>query len=192
MFDLAAEVNRLNSNSANFSVNFIPWLQSSPNGLVYRGGIRLPSGRIPTVADVAQNASLSSANVESQGVNELSQILQEILSNKTFLKLMAANVFKAHKEFLDTGLGGLGGDDWSELAYLHNYLGYNLNHTFSFFNKFGITPGDSFWDFLLVIYPNRYAFSILTCPDTETNISQQRLGRPSTADFRDYPPPSIR
>lgn len=28
---------------------------------------------------------------------------------------------------IDDGLDGLGGDDWSEFAYLHNYLQYSLN-----------------------------------------------------------------
>ena len=146
VFDLAAEVNRLNNNSANFSVNFIPWLQNSANGLVYQDGIRLPNGMSPTVTEVRQNASLSPSTAESPGVDKLSQIENNILSNQTFLKLMAANVFKAHKQFLDNGLNGLGGDDWSELGYMHDYLGFNLNDTFSFMNYFGTTPGDSFWD----------------------------------------------
>ena len=41
----------------------------------------------------------------------------------------AKNVFTAHKAWLDSGLGGLGGDDWSEFAYFHNYLKFSLNAT---------------------------------------------------------------
>jgi hypothetical protein len=56
---------------------------------------------------------------------------------------MAKNVYLAHKTFLDTGLGGLGGDDWSEFAYVHNYLKYALNDTFV---ALGDPGAESFWD----------------------------------------------
>ena len=41
----------------------------------------------------------------------------------------AKNQFTAHKAWLDSGLGGLGGDDWSEFAYFHNHLKFSLNAT---------------------------------------------------------------
>jgi hypothetical protein len=30
---------------------------------------------------------------------------------------------------LDVGLNGRGGDQWSQVAYLHNLLGFDLNNT---------------------------------------------------------------
>ena len=59
----------------------------------------------------------------------------------------AKNQFTAHKAFLDTGLGGLGGDDWSEFAYFHNVLKYSLNVTDQVISMSEGGGGeDSFWD----------------------------------------------
>lgn len=145
VFDLAAEVNRLNGNNTNFTVDFIKWYQTSPNGLYYVGGARKPNGQVPTVSEIKANASLlgPASEHEDPRLDELSDTLDNIVSNQTFIADVARNVYKAHKTFLDQGLGGLGGDDWSEFAYVHNYLKYALNDTFV-----GIGgPGtESFWD----------------------------------------------
>lgn len=45
----------------------------------------------------------------------------------------------------ESGLNGLGGDQWSEFAYMVNYLNANLNDTDVVSNG---SPGDSFWDAL--------------------------------------------
>lgn len=56
VFDLADEVNRLNGNNSNFTVNFIKWYQNSPNGLYYVNGSRFPNGSVPTLAQVRANS----------------------------------------------------------------------------------------------------------------------------------------
>ncbi|KAL8948747.1 MAG: hypothetical protein Q9183_007658, partial [Haloplaca sp. 2 TL-2023] len=63
---------------------------------------------------------------------------------------VAKNVFTAYKSFIDTGLGGLGGDDWSEFAYLHNQLNYSLEATDAVVNggDFGGYGGNSLGEFV--------------------------------------------
>ncbi|KIX06515.1 uncharacterized protein Z518_04491 [Rhinocladiella mackenziei CBS 650.93] len=147
VFDLAAEVNRLNHDNTNFTVHFIKWYQNSPNGLYYVNGARKPNGQVPTISEVQANASLagtsSSDEPDDPSLDQLNHDIDSIYSNATFLAQMAKNVYKAHKIFLDMGLGGLGGDDWSEFAYVHNYLKYALNDTFV---GLGDSGGESFWD----------------------------------------------
>ncbi|KIW44439.1 uncharacterized protein PV06_02910 [Exophiala oligosperma] len=152
VFQLAAEVNKLNHNNTNFTVDFIKWYQNSPNGLYYVRGSRLPDGKSPTVSQVKANASLAgpSTSPDDPSLDALNTRVSDLLNNEDFLAQMAKNVYLAHKTFLDSGLGGLGGDDWSEFGYVHNYLKYNLNDTFVALDE----PGaESFWDNL---YENMY------------------------------------
>lgn len=129
VFQLADELNRLNQFSKNLSVDFIPWYQSSPNGLYYHNGIRLPNGLPPTVAQVAANSSLKVPTVLDASTQELTEKVDEALPGQEFMVEMAKNMFKAHRDFLDGGLGGLPGDQWSEFAFMVNYLKANLNDT---------------------------------------------------------------
>ena len=115
-FDTAAEVNKLNNNNKNFSVEFIPWYQTSPNGLVDNDGIRLPDGSIPTSADIKDDPSLTPPQNLAPDAKGLLTKVEDILDNKTFLAELASNMFNAHKDWLDTGLNGTGGENWSEFA----------------------------------------------------------------------------
>jgi monoamine oxidase len=145
VFQLAAEVNNLNKNNTNFTVDFIKWYQSSPNGLYYVNGARKPNGQVPTLSEVRANASLlgpSSSEPDDPALDAVNTAINA-LYNDSFVEQMARNIYRAHKTFLDQGLNGLGGDDFSEFAYVHNVLGYALNDTFV-----GIGDGgsESFWD----------------------------------------------
>lgn len=73
VFQLADEMNKLNNYDKNLSVDFIPWYQSSDNGLYYYNGIRLPNGMPPTVAQTEANASL----VISDTLNPSTQALED-------------------------------------------------------------------------------------------------------------------
>ncbi|OTB07012.1 hypothetical protein M426DRAFT_257408, partial [Hypoxylon sp. CI-4A] len=143
VFQLASEMNTLNNHDKNFSVDFIPWYQSSDNGLYYYNGIKLDTGLPPTVAQTEANASLKVTYPENPSTQELSDKIDTLMSNETFLIELAKNTFKAHKDFLVNGLGGLGGDTWSEFAYMVNYLHATLNDT-------DVLGGEatSFWDSL--------------------------------------------
>ncbi|KAJ9607303.1 hypothetical protein H2200_008376 [Cladophialophora chaetospira] len=149
VFQLASEVNNLNKNNSNFTVNFIKWYQSSPNGLYYVNGARKPNGQVPTLSEVKANASLlgpASGEPDDPRLDELTTNIDALYNNGSFLEQMARNVYLAHKTFLDKGLNGLGGDDFSEFAYVHNVLGYSLNETFV---GLGDSGSESFWDTLV-------------------------------------------
>lgn len=128
MFDLAAEVNNLNHNNTNFTVHFTKWYQNSPNDLCYANGARKPDGQVPTLTEVRANASLlgASSQQDETRLDAFNDDIDSLYANSTFLAEMARNIFEAHKIFLDKGEGGVGGDDFSEFAYIHNVLGYAL------------------------------------------------------------------
>lgn len=145
VFQLAAEMNEINQHDANWSVDFIPWYQSNGNGLYYYNGIRLADGMPPTVDQVAENASLSVQTVYEASTQALEDKIDAVTSGDEFYAKLATNMFEAHREFIDNGLGldGLPGDQWSEFAYMVNYLNANLNDTDV---VAGTAGGASFWD----------------------------------------------
>lgn len=143
VFQLAEEMNKLNGDDKNLSVDFIPWYQSSSNGLHYYNGIRLPNGMPPTTAQVAANASLETPSILDKSTQNLETAIEHALPGAEFYVAMAENMFKAHREFLDGGLDGLPGDQWSEFAYMVNYLKANLNDTDI---VSGGSSAVSFWD----------------------------------------------
>ncbi|KAL8952973.1 MAG: hypothetical protein Q9222_001149 [Ikaeria aurantiellina] len=158
VFQLADTMNALNSNlpnKENFTVNFIPWIQESPNGLYYYSGFKKPdTGLPPTVTELkAMSGNMSSsmqAPVDPQ-VNNITDRITEVTCSPAIMAAAAKNVFTAYKAFVTNGLGiGVGGDDWSEYAYFHNYLKYDLNATDQAVNtgEYGGAGGDSLWDLM--------------------------------------------
>ncbi|KAH9904897.1 flavin-containing amine oxidoreductase [Xylariomycetidae sp. FL2044] len=146
VFQLAAEMNSINNHDKNFSVDFIPWIQSNSNGFYYHDGIKLANGLPPTIGQVAKNSSLRLPSLpDGASTQALSEKVSTVLSNETFMVELATNMHRAHKDFLDNGLGGLGGDVWSEFAYLANYLGASLNDTDIVAGGYG---AGSFWNTL--------------------------------------------
>ncbi|KAI5860302.1 flavin-containing amine oxidoreductase [Durotheca rogersii] len=129
VFQLAREMNRINNYDRNLSVDFIPWIQSNPNGLYYYDGIKLDTGLPPTRAQIAADPSLQIIRPLDPSTQALSDKISTITSNETFMIEVATNMFRAHRDFLVNGLGGLGGDTWSEFAYMVNYLKATLNDT---------------------------------------------------------------
>lgn len=129
VFSLAAEMNRLNNYDKNFSVDFIPWIQSNDNGLYYMNEFKLPSGLPPTLKQVSQNASLGVTTILDPATEKLQEEVNEFMPGTEFYVEMAQNMYKAHKTWLETGLNGLGGDQWSEYAFMVNYLKGSLNST---------------------------------------------------------------
>lgn len=145
VFQLAAEMNALNGHSRNLSVDFIPWYQASPNGLSYKNGFKLPeTGLPPTLAQIQQNASLAGpAPVLDPATAKMQDAIAQITSNETMMIEIATNMHKAHKDFLVNGLGGKGGEVWSEFAYMVNYLNATLNSTDI---VVGSSADSSFWN----------------------------------------------
>ena len=58
VFQLGDVLNQMNGNDSHLAVNFIPWIQSSPNVPANSNGYRLPNGRIPSAAQIKANSSL--------------------------------------------------------------------------------------------------------------------------------------
>lgn len=148
VFQLADVMNQLNKGHPNFTVNFIPWIQSSPNGLYYFNGIKKPNGLPPTVTEVTDNKNLTAQIPIDPLVTSVSDLITGLACDPNTTAAAAKNIFTAHKAWLDTGLGGLGGDDWSEFAYIHNYLKYSLNVTDQALATVSADGENSFWDFI--------------------------------------------
>ena len=151
-FQLADVMNELNRGNGNFTVKFIPWIQTSPNGLSYYNGVRKPDGTVPTVTETQADSNLTAQLAVDPLVANATAQITEIACNPDNVPAVATNVFTAYKKFVTSGLGGLGGDDWSEFAYVHNYLKYSLNVTDQVVNggPFGSAGGQSFWDTMFV------------------------------------------
>ncbi|ORY71487.1 L-amino acid oxidase [Pseudomassariella vexata] len=143
VFQLAAEMNKINGNNKNLSVDFIPWHQASENGLYYHNGIKLDNGLPPTLAQIEADPSLAVASVENPSTTALEEQVNMYRANETLMIELAENMFKTHSEFIREGLNGLGGDQFSEFAFMVNYLGASLNDTDV---VSGGAFGSSFWD----------------------------------------------
>lgn len=150
VFQLADLMNQLNKGHPNFTVNFIPWIQSNPNGLYYFNGIKKPNGLSPTVTEVKNNKNLTAQIPVDPIFTSITDAITELACDPNVTAAAAKNVFTAHKAWLDTGLGGLGGDDWSEFAYFHNYLKYSLNATDQALATGFSSSGDGFWEYVYV------------------------------------------
>ncbi|KAK8110119.1 L-amino-acid oxidase [Apiospora kogelbergensis] len=169
VFQLADEMNRLNNYDRNLSVDFIPWYQASSNGLSYNNGFKLDTGLPPTLAQIQQNSSLAApAPVLDAATQELQDAITKITSNETMMIEIATNMHKAHKDFIVNGLGGKGGEVWSEFAYMVNYLNATLNQTDM---VVGSSADSSFWNSL---YDNVY-FSATTWSTINGGLSRLPL-----------------
>ncbi|CAI7644990.1 unnamed protein product [Penicillium pancosmium] len=129
VFQLSETLNKLNKQHESFRVDWIPFIQNSDNALSLNGKKRNPDGSIPTIGDVAKNSSLGASTIHTAVLEKLNVELGKIMYDPSMMKLIASNVYEAHKKFLDVGLNGRGGDQWSQVAYLHNLLGFDLNTT---------------------------------------------------------------
>ena len=163
VFQLGEIMNQMNQGQPNYSVNFIPWIQESPNGLYYFSGLKDTDGLPPTASEVKNNPQLTVPVPADPSVGNLTNIVSELSCSPESMAAIAQNTFTAYKSFINSGLGGLGGDDWSEFAYLHNQLGYSLNVTDQVVNggEFAGYGGNSLWEFVYVmhmIFENHYAY----------------------------------
>ncbi|KAL8641999.1 MAG: hypothetical protein Q9228_001266 [Teloschistes exilis] len=152
-FQLADVMNQLNAGQPNYTVNFIPWLQSSPNGLYYYSGFKKPNGLPPTATEVKNNPNLTIEIPADPIVGNITDQIAAVGCTPDKMAAAAKNTFMAYKTFVEAGLGGLGGDDWSEFAYLHNQLKYSLNLTDQAVNggEEGGLGGNSLWDTMFVL-----------------------------------------
>ncbi|KAJ5432595.1 uncharacterized protein N7458_011751 [Penicillium daleae] len=128
VFQLAGVLNKMNTDRPDLQVNFIPWVQSSPNVPASTGGNRLPDGRIPTAAQVAANSSLvytaASSNATAVADAEAAYENYTTLDDRATIRAIATNMYQAHKKAVEDGMF-----HWSEAGYLRYAMGYNANIT---------------------------------------------------------------
>lgn len=120
VFQLGATLNEMNGgNTSSLAVNFIPWLQSSPNVPGNSNGYRLPNGRIPSATQIKSNTTAYKLPAvegapDEKVVDEVTEALEKWKNiTPDDLKNIAANVFQAHKDAVSKGLF-----HWSEAAYI--------------------------------------------------------------------------
>lgn len=126
VFQLAGVLNEQNNHDPDYAVDFIEWIQSSPN-VPASTTKRKPDGTVPSVTEVedkpkyADNLNLTYSNTTS--VYE-AQAAYDDWSSKVSIEEMAKNIYKAHKKAVDEGLF-----DFSEAGYLNYQLKYGKNIT---------------------------------------------------------------
>ncbi|KAF2451775.1 hypothetical protein P171DRAFT_493252 [Karstenula rhodostoma CBS 690.94] len=149
VFQLADTLNKLNGNDSSLAVNFIPWIQASPNVPANSNGYRLPNGRIPSAAQVKANSSLVlpaskpddyDEEVVTKAEDALSAFYDETPER---LRNASQNIYKAHKEAIERGLF-----HWSEAAYLR----YHLNMTQDMVDYVVGSGSDPMWDLYDSVY----------------------------------------
>jgi hypothetical protein len=91
------------------------------SNLHYYNGVRLPDGRVPTVTDIANNASL---NHDPTDLSTQSSEAEASYLSEKWMKAIGDDLFAAHQKALEEGY-----DDWSEWGYIHNKMGKSLNAT---------------------------------------------------------------
>ncbi|KAL2756694.1 hypothetical protein ACRALDRAFT_2101735 [Sodiomyces alcalophilus JCM 7366] len=129
LFQLTDELNQLNDHDPDFNVDWITWVESQPNALMYYDDFKLcATGLPPTRAQIQANASLGPPpTVLPPSAQELQAQVDAYLPGIEFTRKLAHNIFEAHSEWIRTGLDGLGGDVWSEFAFMVNHLGGSLD-----------------------------------------------------------------
>ncbi|KAI9269015.1 amine oxidase, partial [Phascolomyces articulosus] len=123
LFQVLEELNEYNKDSNDLKVEFIPWIQTMPNNLVYKNGYRLSNGKIPTVQDAMINNQLFFSGEPMDLLQEVTNATSDF--QKDYWKIaMSRDLYAAHKVTLDEGY-----DDWSLWGWLHNKKGITLNAT---------------------------------------------------------------
>ncbi|KAJ6011764.1 hypothetical protein N7499_013263 [Penicillium canescens] len=138
-FQMANILNEMNKNNSQWKIDFIPWIQHSPNELLAQGTRRHPDGRIPTRAEVEADPSLEDApDITTAEFKNTQDQMDKILKNETTLKSLQKDVWRAHKIAMDQGL-----DDWSEQAMMRHVFKASENVTDEIWTS---SDYDVFWD----------------------------------------------
>lgn len=139
-FQLADWLNELNKdNQEDLQVNFIPWIQHSPNELLALGTGRHPDGRIPTRAEIAANSSLGKpAPMDTQEYKDTKARMSSILADERTLREIQQDVWRVHGRVMKEGL-----DDISQQNMLRNIWNVSPEVAAAIH---GATDYDVFWD----------------------------------------------
>ncbi|KAL3421585.1 l-amino-acid oxidase [Phlyctema vagabunda] len=128
IYQLADVLNEINANDPSLVVKFIPWIQTNDNTPVVTSK-RRPDGTIPGRMEVLENPALADNLTETYSnvtaVAEAQDALAAWLGlDEETVRGFARNVFQAHKKSVAEGKF-----DFSEVSYLRNVVGTDLNVT---------------------------------------------------------------
>lgn len=138
-FQMAEMLNTMNRNDSQWKIDFIPWIQHSPNELIAQGTHRHSDGRIPTRADIENDPSLkSSPAMTSLEYKNTEDQMNKILKDESTLRSIQNDVWRAHKTAMEQGL-----DDWSEQAMMRHVFKASENITDEIWTS---SDYDVFWD----------------------------------------------
>jgi monoamine oxidase len=119
VFQLGDVLNQMNGgNTSSLAVNFIPWIQSSPNVPGNSNGFRLPNGRIPSATQIKNNATAYTLSAvegpDEKAIEHVEEALDDFIGyTPEVVRELYSNVYKAHKNAVEKGLF-----HWSEAAYI--------------------------------------------------------------------------
>ncbi|UQC90251.1 L-amino-acid oxidase [Colletotrichum lupini] len=137
IYQLADVLNEINADAdPALQVKFIPWIQVSDNAPVATKE-RRPDGTVPGRKEIAADPSLMT-NTTYSNATAAKEAIQALDDFKALTperrKFYATNVFKAHKEAVETGMF-----DFSEVEYLLHVMNTDLNVTDE------VTPSHVVW-----------------------------------------------
>lgn len=140
VFQLAEWLNEMNQDeNPELKVEFIPWIQHSPNELLALGTGRHPDGSIPTRAEIAANSSLGKpAPLSTQAYKDVKARMDGILMNVTTLKAIQRDVWRVHAQVMEEGL-----DEISQQSMMRNIWNASIDVTDAIHTA---TDYDVFWD----------------------------------------------
>jgi monoamine oxidase len=139
-FQLADWLNEMNQGNRNdLKINFIPWIQHSPNELLGLGTGRHPDGRIPTRAEIAANSSLGKpAPMNTEEYKDIKAKMSDILLDEDTLREIQRDVWRVHGRIMKEGL-----DDVSQQSMMRNVWNASAEVVDAIH---GATDYDVFWD----------------------------------------------
>jgi monoamine oxidase len=128
VFQLCETLNKMNAHDPDLAVNFIEWIQSSPNVPANSNGYRLENGRIPSRAELAADSDLALPAAASDDP-DAAEAAEERFENffnmmPDEMRNMSQNIYKAHKKAVEDGFF-----HWSEAAYFRYLLKTSENIT---------------------------------------------------------------
>ncbi|USP79479.1 hypothetical protein yc1106_06753 [Curvularia clavata] len=145
VFQLGEVLTKMNGGpDSDLAVNFIPWIQSSPNVPASSNGYRLPNGRIPSAAQLRSNATAYSlpdveGSPDEKTVEKVTEELENFIgTTPEVIREMHQNVYKAHKHAVEKGLF-----HWSEAAYVR----YALNQSADVTDYITGNAEDPIWEY---------------------------------------------
>jgi hypothetical protein len=139
-FQLADWLNEMNQDGReHLKINFIPWIQHSPNELLGVGAGKHPDGRIPTRAEIAANSSLGRPPpMSTEEYKEIKAKISEITMGEDTLREVQRDVWRVHGRVMRQGL-----DDISQQSMMRNVWNASAEVADAIH---GSSDYDVFWD----------------------------------------------